>query len=121
MTEDGSCPFCPGVEETVGHVLRDCNFVKKVWLQLRGGDTLADNWIADTQTWLQHNLQSNSGLEFGVTRWYLWRTRKERIFSNKHPLILLVATRWAQTVKHALSRDKFLLGDVDERRLEHIS
>ncbi|CAN1310611.1 Putative ribonuclease H protein At1g65750 [Linum perenne] len=124
MTEDISCPLCPNEEETVGHVLRDCTFANEVWLQLRGGDTLADNWLADTQTWLQYDLQSDKGLDFGVTCWYLWRTRNERIFSNKHPPALSVAvqaTSWAQMVKVALSRDKSLLDDADERRLEHIS
>ncbi|CAN1169619.1 Putative ribonuclease H protein At1g65750 [Linum perenne] len=66
--------------------------------------------------WLQDSIKSDGSLIFGITCWYLWRARNERIFTGSTENSISVAfkcRRWRDTVQSALERDTSIL---DERR-----
>ncbi|CAN1186610.1 Putative ribonuclease H protein At1g65750 [Linum perenne] len=73
ITPDDSCPRCPGVEEYVLHVLRDCCFAKQVWNSL-GFDSshplLSGPVLHD---WLRAIVTNERSLLLGITCWYLGR------------------------------------------------
>lgn len=90
MKEDPSCHCCPGLEESVSHVLRDCNQAKRVWYLLVGRDKWRGFQAGPMATWISNNLRRGYGeqwqqdwfLFFGVAAWHIWLRRNECIFNN---------------------------------------
>ncbi|CAN1170713.1 Putative ribonuclease H protein At1g65750 [Linum perenne] len=82
LTQDASCPQCAAREESIAHILRDCPFAVETWRRVEGVDINGGVWQEPYQTWLQVSLRSDADLKFGITCWYLWRARNERIFAN---------------------------------------
>lgn len=91
MAEDHCCVSYNGIEESISHVLRDCFHAKSVWYQLIGRDQWQSFRMGNVSTWLSNNLVQDYGdhwiqdwhLYFGVTIWFLWTWRNERVFSHK--------------------------------------
>ncbi|CAN1822388.1 Putative ribonuclease H protein At1g65750 [Linum perenne] len=112
LTQDATCPFCAAEEETIAHVLRECPFAIETWRQT-GGLYINDEAMQKSyQTWLQDFTRSDSSLQFGITCWYLWKARNERIFTGSTESAAAVAfksSRWRETVQNALTRDTGIL------------
>ncbi|CAN1818735.1 Putative ribonuclease H protein At1g65750 [Linum perenne] len=84
LTEIGACQVCPEQEETVLHVLRDCPLASATWELLAFP---SDN-LAFFQTpllpWIEDFIRRPElSLLFGVTCWFLWRYRNDRVFNGK--------------------------------------
>lgn len=92
MTADPICDCCPGAEESLSHVLRDCTKAKQVWFQLIGRDYWFRFQVGAIDEWLTQNLSStartgwcdNWNLVFGFTFWFLWRWRNEQMFQGSN-------------------------------------
>ncbi|CAN1188297.1 Putative ribonuclease H protein At1g65750 [Linum perenne] len=82
FTQDASSPFCANNEESISHILRDCSFAAETWRHVGGVDIQGERWQRPYQLWLQDFIKSDSSLIFGITCWYLWRARNERIFTG---------------------------------------
>ncbi|CAN1170712.1 Putative ribonuclease H protein At1g65750 [Linum perenne] len=112
LTQDASCPQCAAREESIAHILRDCPFAVETWRRVEGVDINGGVWQEPYQTWLQVSLRSDADLKFGITCWYLWRARNERIFANSTENPATVAFKcslWRATVQKAMKRDAELV------------
>ncbi|CAN1726177.1 Putative ribonuclease H protein At1g65750 [Linum perenne] len=108
MTDDASCSLCHGVDETIGHVLRDCRFAKEVWNQMQDFDCSEREWRADSSTWMSTHLGSATKLQFGTICWYLWKSRNERVFSASTDSAATTAARalsWTRVIEDAIAHN----------------
>ncbi|CAN1184835.1 Putative ribonuclease H protein At1g65750 [Linum perenne] len=123
LTDDGSCPFCHLHEESVIHVLRDCRFAQDAW-RISGRGSLNDpNWNTPLERWLSHYLPRDHDFSFGVTCWYLWRSRNERIFetiSTSPASVAVKARSWSGEVARALSNDASWITGSNQRVMTEI-
>ncbi|CAI0541465.1 unnamed protein product [Linum tenue] len=84
LTTSTGCGACGCDEETVLHVLRDCDFARLTWMQLIPPSEHHRFFGANLQDWIERNLRSeHTGLDFGLTCWSLWKTRNDRVFAGK--------------------------------------
>ncbi|CAN1318548.1 Putative ribonuclease H protein At1g65750, partial [Linum perenne] len=108
LTQDPSCQSCSLSDESVLHVLRDCRFAQEVW-KAGGWNCSTDQiWQSPLTEWLQWFLNRDRQLLFGITCWYLWKARNERVFDNINTSALVVAQKaeaWSSVVSLALERD----------------
>ncbi|CAN1796887.1 Putative ribonuclease H protein At1g65750 [Linum perenne] len=84
LAEVGACQVCPGLEESVLHVLRDCPLASATWelLALPSGDQTF--FQTPLLQWIEGFIRKPElCLLFGVTCWWLWRARNDRVFNNK--------------------------------------
>ncbi|CAN1188305.1 Putative ribonuclease H protein At1g65750 [Linum perenne] len=118
FTQDASSPFCANNEESISHILRDCSFAAETWRHVGGVDIQGERWQRPYQLWLQDFIKSDSSLIFGITCWYLWRARNERIFTGSTESSVSVAfkcRRWRDTVQSAMERDVGILDEHTSR------
>ncbi|CAN1162974.1 Putative ribonuclease H protein At1g65750 [Linum perenne] len=77
ISNDSSCPCCEHPEESILHILRDCNMAAQVWdlLKLPTDDVLRSG--CDMDQWLRGLLKHSRSLELGIMSWYLWKARND--------------------------------------------
>ena len=92
VVDEDICPICPRDPETVLHVLRDCSWVKAVWLQLGVKMTNQCFWLTNLQDWLNVNGKTISSYNPGnppwnmvypFALWNLWKCRNNAVFNRK--------------------------------------
>ncbi|CAN1123467.1 Putative ribonuclease H protein At1g65750 [Linum perenne] len=111
LAEFGSCQVCPGHEESVLHVLRDCPLASATWelLALSSGDQTF--FQTPLLPWIERLLRKPElCLLFGVTCWWLWRARNDRVFNNKLTTADSLTRHiqvWVALVGDTLERDRF--------------
>ncbi|CAN1799141.1 Putative ribonuclease H protein At1g65750 [Linum perenne] len=112
LAEIGSCQVCPGHEESVLHVLRDCPLASATWelLALSSGDQTF--FQTPLLPWIESFLRKPElCLLFGVTCWWLWRARNDRVFNNKLTTADSLTRHiqvWVALVGDTLERDQFI-------------
>ncbi|CAN1800931.1 Putative ribonuclease H protein At1g65750 [Linum perenne] len=112
LTTDSSCDACPGENETVLLVIRDCKFAAEVWNRIPDFDCNTAIWDKDFKTWSCFFLKSAHGTVFGITCWLIWKARNDRIFAGTSPNPLGVAIRsitWNKNVEEAKRREAFVM------------
>ncbi|XP_057760081.1 uncharacterized protein LOC130980412 [Arachis stenosperma] len=85
MTNIANCPRCNAEEETTIHILRDCQFAKKVWSSLVPQDHLSEFFNTDLPEWILINLsqRGNWPCTFGMGISALWYDRNKLVFEGK--------------------------------------
>ncbi|CAN1233376.1 Putative ribonuclease H protein At1g65750, partial [Linum perenne] len=112
LAEIGSCQVCPGQEESVLHVLRDCPLASATWelLALSSGDQTF--FQTPLLPWIEKFIRKPElCLLFGVTCWWLWRARNDRVFNNKLTTAESLTRHiqaWVALVGDTLERDRFI-------------
>ncbi|CAN1188300.1 Putative ribonuclease H protein At1g65750 [Linum perenne] len=104
--------FTQDNEESISHILRDCSFAAETWRHVGGVDIQGERWQRPYQLWLQDFIKSDSSLIFGITCWYLWRARNERIFTGSTESSVSVAWQAGRPGWITLNLD----GSVVQRR-----
>lgn len=66
MIDNSGCVLCRGTQETVLHVLRDCNIAREDWMKLLSSDTVNIYFVAGLEDWLHASLDGQFRL--GTTR-----------------------------------------------------
>ncbi|CAN1121952.1 Putative ribonuclease H protein At1g65750 [Linum perenne] len=80
FSSDAICSRCSSETESILHILRDCDFAREAWSAVGGFETDGDDWKLPLTDWFQFWLAKNKGQSFGITCWFLWRTRNEMLF-----------------------------------------
>ncbi|CAN1819551.1 Putative ribonuclease H protein At1g65750 [Linum perenne] len=93
LTNDATCEHCRTGDETVLHVLRDCQAAADVWNQVGGIDTSCVEWSSELVPWLCFLLNSEQSTLFGIVCWLLWKARNARAFTNERPTPISVVIR----------------------------
>ncbi|CAN1836512.1 Putative ribonuclease H protein At1g65750, partial [Linum perenne] len=112
LAEIGSCQVCPGQEESVLHVLRDCPLASATWelLALSSGDQTF--FQTPLLPWIERFIRKPElCLLFGVTCWWLWRAQNDRVFNNKLTTAESLTQHiqvWVALVGDTLERDRFI-------------
>ncbi|CAN1189170.1 Putative ribonuclease H protein At1g65750, partial [Linum perenne] len=112
LAEIGSCQVCPGQEESILHVLRDCPLASATWelLALSSGDQTF--FQTPLLPWIERFIRKPElCLLFGVTCWWLWRARNDRVFNNKLTTAESLTRHiqaWVALVGDTLERDRFI-------------
>ncbi|CAN1124680.1 Putative ribonuclease H protein At1g65750 [Linum perenne] len=112
LAEIGSCQVCPGQEESVLHVLRDCPLASATWelLALSSGDQTF--FQTPLLPWIERFIRKPElCLLFGVTCWWLWRARNDRVFNNKLTTAESLTRHiqaWVALVGDTMERDRFI-------------
>ncbi|CAN1832077.1 Putative ribonuclease H protein At1g65750 [Linum perenne] len=112
LAEIGACQVCPGLEESVLHVLRDCPLASATWelLTLPSGDQTF--FQTPLLQWIEGFIwKPELCLLFGVTCWWLWRARNDRVFNNKLTTadgLTRHIQAWVALVGDTLDRDRFI-------------
>lgn len=90
LTEVSTCVVCNQNDESMLHILRDCNKIRPVWLSLVNGGVHNNFWHMDIEEWLFTNLVERMGIDtahwkicFGVALRVLWLSRNDLVFNNK--------------------------------------
>ncbi|CAN1167457.1 Putative ribonuclease H protein At1g65750 [Linum perenne] len=126
LAEIGSCQVCPGQEEFVLHVLRDCPLASATWELLALPSSDQTFFQTPLLPWIERFIRkSEHCLLFEVTCWWLWRARNDRVFNNKlttaYSLTRHIQT-WVALVGDTLDRDRFVSHTgLPTRMGEHIS
>ncbi|CAN1186305.1 Putative ribonuclease H protein At1g65750 [Linum perenne] len=118
LSDNAICPRCGVVDESVLHVIRDCQFAAKVWdeLQFSQSDTIRLGNRVDY--WIKGAMTHDKSTEIGILCWYLWKERNELIFNGRvQPADSLARkiTSWTTTVMTTLQSVR-TMGDVQQRR-----
>ncbi|CAN1132984.1 Putative ribonuclease H protein At1g65750 [Linum perenne] len=124
LTEDTRCHWCLHPDETVIHVLRDCSFAQEVWRAIGRGHGTDREWQEPLEVWLPSNLDRDQKFSFGVTCWFLWRSRNERIFesaSTPANSVAIKAAVWTDNASKALERDTSWMNVNEGRSVTAIS
>ncbi|CAN1777535.1 Putative ribonuclease H protein At1g65750 [Linum perenne] len=124
LTEDTRCHWCLHPDETVIHVLRDCSFAQEVWRAIERGQRTDREWQEPLEVWLPSNLDRDQKFSFGVTCWFLWRSRNERIFesaSTPANSVAIKAAVWTDNASKALERDTSWMNVNEGRSVTAIS
>ncbi|CAN1743580.1 Putative ribonuclease H protein At1g65750 [Linum perenne] len=111
IASDAGCCYCHDGIEDVTHILRDCPFAAGVWRLSGLPEANSSSWTMHRQDWLKFCLNSSNSTRIGITCWFLWKTRNDRIFSNdmsKPEQVAAKASAWTETVSRALERDQLL-------------
>ncbi|CAN1328316.1 Putative ribonuclease H protein At1g65750 [Linum perenne] len=109
LTDNNSCPRCNSHEESVSHVLRDCQFAANVWsaLNLHVACPIQNS----AEEWIMAGFKHPQNMLFGIGCWYLWKARNDLIFSAnlQNPnAVAAKALSWNHTVAATLTQDKSL-------------
>lgn len=88
LTNDPSCHFCPGVPETMLHLLRECPKAKLVWASCGIPYKIKGTFCLDWNDWILANLLQSGCLwnsfnwqhVFIFVCWYLWKWGNKQIF-----------------------------------------
>lgn len=80
------CYRCAGIQESLMHVLRDCEFARSLWLELKRGHLEPDFLILQGVDGFKWNLEKPDEtwkLVFGVACWMLWTWRNKSLFDEQ--------------------------------------
>lgn len=69
IVEEDWCPICQRDPETILHALRDCPWVKEVWIQLGVKEMNQTFWMSNLHEWLDINGRVNSSYIQGKPPW----------------------------------------------------
>ncbi|CAN1811457.1 Putative ribonuclease H protein At1g65750 [Linum perenne] len=121
LTVNNLCPRCNAQDESVSHVLRDCQYAVDVWksLELQAICSNQNPLCA----WLADGMKHQQGMLFGIGCWYLWKARNEWVFSAKSQPPASLAGRissWSRIVDSAMTRDS-LISAVEPPSHQHAS
>ena len=92
MGADDICPICQIDKESILHALRDCAWVKAIWLQLGVSFLNQGFWSSGLQEWLSLNGSKGSRVMYGRNHWsilfsfaiwMIWKDRNQMVFSGK--------------------------------------
>ena len=93
VVDEELCPICRGESESVLHALRDCAWVKAVWVQLGVETTNQAFWMTDLQEWLNINGKVNNSyltakppwkMIYPFAVWKIWKSRNSFVFNRKN-------------------------------------
>ncbi|CAN1145225.1 Putative ribonuclease H protein At1g65750 [Linum perenne] len=118
-----TCDRCGHPSEMACHILRDCYFEEDVWTEL-GFNTGSLDWNEDFTRWFKRFIVGEKSLLFGVTLWYLWKSRNEFTFSNVRDLPSIIARKasaWTSSVIAAMDRDTRMGFNVGRRMVSPIA
>ncbi|CAN0873383.1 Putative ribonuclease H protein At1g65750 [Linum grandiflorum] len=77
------CQTCPGFQESVLHILRDCPVASALWKALLPPNQWHDFFSASIEDWWWDNLQRSDHQDnFGLGCWVIWKARNQRVFNN---------------------------------------
>ena len=90
---DKICPLCKSQEETILHLLRDCELARDCWRKLEVPPMLVSYFSRNLEDWLQANCLSNVGHKsanpwstlFLFTVWSIQKNRNKIVFDNAIP------------------------------------
>ena len=90
---DGKCPVCKRHDETIAHLLRDCELACKYWSCVEVPPALVHIFSGSLEEWLQSNsvslVKHKSDIPwssvFLFTIWALWKNRNKIVFENSIP------------------------------------
>lgn len=118
ISSDPCCNLCPGIEESMLHLLRDCPAARKVWDAIKIPIKLQNFFQLDWNEWISDNLLMRGVYWdtfswnncFLVICWYIWKWRNKGIFEAqfqvpKNPLqiILHYTTEWFSISRNSSS------------------
>ena len=91
---DELCPICQREPESITHAIRDCAWVKAVWIQLGVSISNQAFWTSNLQEWIILNGKTSSSCEqgnlswktiFSFAVWCIWKSRNMVVFNRKGP------------------------------------
>ena len=90
---DALCPLCREQNESILHLLRDCDFARNLWHKLEVPPTHVLSFTDGLEAWLKANCLSVVRHKGGIpwctlflyTVWSLWRNRNSVVFENSVP------------------------------------
>ena len=90
---DGKCLVCKRHDETIAHLLRDCELARKYWSCVKVPPALIHTFSRSLEEWLQSNsvslVKHKSDIPwssvFLFTIWALWKNRNKIVFENSIP------------------------------------
>ncbi|KAK4257184.1 hypothetical protein QN277_006806 [Acacia crassicarpa] len=92
LTDDNICPFPCNSEETVTHIIRDCDRAKDFWKQILRTNLFSKFFSGNLQAWLNWNVRHNPANRrfqnlswprvFSLGCWILWTTRCKFLFNG---------------------------------------
>ena len=89
---DELCPICHREPKSIIHALRDCSWVKRVWMQLGVSTSNQDFWSSNIQDWINLNRKTSLNraqgkplwkITFSFAMWYIWKSRNMVVFNGK--------------------------------------
>ena len=82
MLDTNNCPRCLNSSESIMHCLRDCPFVKHLWLAL-GFDNINFYLGNSLVTWLKQGAFSANNHLFSAALWWIWCARNSLCMENE--------------------------------------
>ncbi|CAN1798710.1 Putative ribonuclease H protein At1g65750 [Linum perenne] len=82
LSVDELCPRCRVADESIIHVLRDCQFAGKVWDDLGFDNNNPIRSGHSSNNWVKTVLNHEKALELGIACWWIWKSRNEWVFSG---------------------------------------
>lgn len=92
MSADAGCVLCGAVNESIMHVLRDCQFAQEVWVHLILDKDCQKFFDMELDAWIVRSLGghflmgvngNNSNVVFAVACWFLWKQRNAFVFRQQ--------------------------------------
>ncbi|CAN1179882.1 Aldehyde oxidase 4 [Linum perenne] len=122
LTEIGACQVCPEEEETVLHVLRDCPLASATWELLAFPSDNHSFFQTPLLPWIEDFIRRPElSLLFGVTCWFLWRYRNDRVFNGKLTTAVTLTRHiqaWLALEGDTLNRDRSITNTIPPARTE---
>ncbi|WVZ79331.1 hypothetical protein U9M48_026922, partial [Paspalum notatum var. saurae] len=84
IVDDGCCEFCPGVSESMAHILLECPFAVEFWRRIGCFSVLPGN-VAEMHTMAcpPHVPTARFSAFLQLCCWHLWKRRNEAIFREE--------------------------------------
>ncbi|KAK9037917.1 hypothetical protein V6N11_022816 [Hibiscus sabdariffa] len=91
LCEDPVCSICASSDESILHVLRDCQSTATLWSSIISRQQLREFFHLEIADWILYNLNSRCLLEgsnipwnifFAVLVWQIWKRRNSIVFSD---------------------------------------
>ncbi|XP_065632397.1 uncharacterized protein LOC136068763 [Quercus suber] len=92
VVADKLCPICQREPESIIHALRDCAWVREVWMQLGVNIANQEFWRSNIQDWINFNGKiSHSRAQekppwktaFSFAMWCIWKSQNMAVFNGK--------------------------------------
>ena len=89
---DELCPTCQREPESIIHAIRDCVWVKTIWIQLGVSISNQVFWTSNLQDWMILNGKASSNCDrgnlpwksiFSFAVWCIWKNRNMVVFNRK--------------------------------------